>query len=426
MKLKKTLALLLIATLTISSNITGVTTNAEQSQAKQVIAKSEQNSIKQSTVKKLEVFNETQLLAKKSKYTTISKAAEAIRPKVLRHEPNARVYIKTTISNPTDAYTALRNEVLKITDNSDEGDYMRWDNRIEEPSYRYYSETKSGKKYYYYEFKIKYTYYTTLTQKNQVDQKVDEIIKSFNFTETTTDYEKVKTVYDYVCSTVTYAKDMRPLIVYTSWSALFNNEAVCQGYAQLMYKMLKELGISVRVIPGKANNQSHGWNIVKLGDYYYNLDSTWDAELYHNKMQYQFFLKGDKFPYHKRYDEFSTDEFYAEYPMAEKEYGQENQDYSFNSKKAKFQIIEPKIISAKRKKIKIRKIDEVKKYEVLYCTSKKFRSNKKKMVTSKTVFKLKRLKKEKKYYVKYRGYCYIDGTRVNTRWSSIKRIKKFL
>ena len=56
MKLKKTLALLLIATLTISSNITGVTTNAEQSHAKQVIAKSEQNSIKQSTVKKLEVF----------------------------------------------------------------------------------------------------------------------------------------------------------------------------------------------------------------------------------------------------------------------------------------------------------------------------------------------------------------------------------
>ena len=150
MKLKKTLALLLIATFTISSNITGVTTNAEQSQAKQVIAKSEQNSIKQSTVKKLEVFNETQLLAKKSKYTTISKAADSIRPKVLRHEPNARVYIKTTISNPTDAYTALRNEVLKITDNSDEGDYMRWDNRIEEPSYRYYSETKSGKKYYYY------------------------------------------------------------------------------------------------------------------------------------------------------------------------------------------------------------------------------------------------------------------------------------
>ena len=56
MKLKKTLALLLIATFTISSNITGVTTNAEQSQAKQVIAKSEQNSIKQSTVKKLEVL----------------------------------------------------------------------------------------------------------------------------------------------------------------------------------------------------------------------------------------------------------------------------------------------------------------------------------------------------------------------------------
>lgn len=412
MKLKRTLVLLLVVTLTLSQNISGVTTKAEQ------------NQVKQSTVKKLDGFKEPQLLAKKSKYTTISKAAESIRPKVLRHESQAKAYVKTTISNPTDAYTALRNEVLKITDNSDEGDYMRWDNRIEEPSYRYYSETKSGKKYYYYEFKIKYTYYTTLTQKTQVDKKVEEIIKSFNFTETTTDYEKVKTVYDYVCSTVTYAKDMRPLIVYTSWSALFNNEAVCQGYAQLMYKMLKELGMSVRVIPGKANNQSHGWNIVKLGDYYYNLDSTWDAELYHNNMQYQFFLKGERFPYHKRFDEYATDEFYVEYPMAEKEYGQENQDYSFNSKKAKIQVIEPKFTSAKRKKIKIRKIDEVKKYEVLYCTNKKFKTDKKKLVTSKTVFKLKKLKKAENYYIKYRGYCYIDGTRVNTQWSQIKKIKK--
>lgn len=76
---------------------------------------------------------------------------------------------------------------------------------------------------------------------------------------------------------VTYAQSLDDEIVFTAYSALYNGEAVCQGYAQLIYRILKQLGISVRVIPGYGKDKTvhHGWNIVKLGDYYYNLDATW-------------------------------------------------------------------------------------------------------------------------------------------------------
>ena len=42
--------------------------------------------------------------------------------------------------------------------------------------------------------------------------------------------------------------------------------------------MCREAGLSVRTVSGIGNGQSHAWNIVKIGDYYYNVDATWDGQ----------------------------------------------------------------------------------------------------------------------------------------------------
>lgn len=215
-----------------------------------------------------------------SKYLSVSEAADIVREEMLVHTPVITVYIKSTQNNPEGIFYDLQDEVMKETDKGDEGDYMYWDIDSQSPYYTYRAG-KSGKTtYYYYEYNITIEYFTTLEQKTQVDEKVGEIIQSFGFTELTTDYEKVKTIYDYICNNVKYAQDLTQNIIYTSWSALFNQEAVCQGYAQLMYRMLKEVGISCRVVPGYGRNADikHGWNIVKIGDYYYNIDATWDSQ----------------------------------------------------------------------------------------------------------------------------------------------------
>ena len=101
-----------------------------------------------------------------------------------------------------------------------------------------------------------------------------------------------------------------------------NKTAVCQGYAALYYKMLKEAGYkSVRMM----TSEDHAWNIVKLNGTYYNLDSTWDA----GQTEYVFFLRGtdyfDTLPSHTRTDDIDTDTFKAEYPLSKTDYDTERQ-----------------------------------------------------------------------------------------------------
>lgn len=365
-------------------------------------------------------------LSSLNQYTTVSQAADIAREKLVNHESVISIYIKSENSSPVEVFAEFENELMKETDRGDEGDYMYWDINREYPSYTYRPVKKGKTTYYYYVFRVEYIFFTTLEQKYQVDAKVKEIISSFNFTSETTDYEKIYAVYDYVCKNVKYAEDVEQDIVYTSWSALFNHEAVCQGYSQLMYRILKEMGISARVIPGYGFDTSvfHGWNIVKVGDYYYNLDATWDSENYLSGTSYEYFLKGDTFRYHTRLADYASAEFYTQYPMAANDYGTGTPTLSVTSQKSSFSMIKPKFKKVSRKKITLIKVAGRKKYQISYSTTKKFKKNTKTVTTKKTTYKLKNLDKNQKYYVKFRAYKKIDGERVYTQWSNVKKIKK--
>lgn len=86
--------------------------------------------------------------------------------------------------------------------------------------------------------------------------------------------------------------DSSNTVKYTAYGALCNGKAVCNGYAVLFYRMCKEAGLSVRIISGTANGGSHAWNIVKVGDVYYAVDSTWDGQDAQTLDQY--LLKSEK------------------------------------------------------------------------------------------------------------------------------------
>lgn len=361
------------------------------------------------------------------KYVSIWQAARVARAEMAAHEPTVTVYIKSSNGNAEEVFQELQEEVMKETENGSEGDYMLWNIDSQQLYYTYRPVTIGRYTYYYYDFNITIEYFTTLEQKNQVDQKVKELIKDFKFTEKTTDYKKVKTIYDYVCKNVKYAKDVTKKEVYTSWSALFKKEAVCQGYAQLIYRMLKEVGISCRIISGYDTNMGvrHGWNIVKIGDYYYNVDATWDAQYAAAGKSYKYFLKGDDFANHKRMDTFTTTEFYAKYPMAAKAYSEDAKPTaSANSKASAFKNIKPKFKNVSRKKIKLTKVPGAYKYQIRYSTRKNFKKGTKTKTTKKTTYKLKKLKSTKAYYVKFRAYKYINKKKTYTKWSKVKKIKK--
>lgn len=355
------------------------------------------------------------------KYLAIEEAADNVRDKVSNHSAKVKVFFKTIIQSPTKAYEAFKAELTKETDDSSQGDYLYWDIKTEIPRYVCVPIFENGKVSYCYQFNISYKYYTTLTQKKKVDSKVKQIIKSFGFTSNVSNYKKIKTIYDYVCKNVQYASNISDDIVYTSYGALFHGKAVCQGYAQLMYKMLKEVNVPVRLIPGYAGGELHGWNIVKIGKYYYNIDSTWDSENYQRGYAYKNFLIGDKFNNHIRFDNYNSDEFYKKYPMAKSDYGKGSKLFSTKSKRAKYRMTKPKFVKIIGKKITLRKVESGEKYTIQYSKNADFKKAKK-INTKKTKVTLSKLKKNVKYYVRFRAAKGIHGKTVYTKWSKKKII----
>ncbi|MBE6018421.1 MAG: hypothetical protein E7233_12610, partial [Lachnospiraceae bacterium] len=171
------------------------------------------------------------------------------------------------------------------------------------------------------------TYYTDLEQEAAVTSAVNNVLASLDLNGKDEDY-KIAKIYDYITSHVVYdydnLEDDSYLLKYTAYAALIDGTAVCQGYANLFYRLCREAGLSARIVSGTGNGGAHGWNIVRIGSLYYNIDSTWDAG--DSPSQYLYFLKCDaNFTGHVRGTftggmDYSSAEFYADYPMSSTDY----------------------------------------------------------------------------------------------------------
>ena len=166
-------------------------------------------------------------------------------------------------------------------------------------------------------------YHTTIEQENEMNIFLMNLINGWNLTHAT-DYQKVTTVYDWLCENVTYAEEITeaPNTIYSAYGAIMNGESVCQGYAAALYRMLLQVDVDCRIIDGIGNGDPHAWNIVRVGNKYYNADATWDAAQLEAGLDYTWFLTSDaNFSDHQRAPEFTTEDFYAVYPMSPENYG---------------------------------------------------------------------------------------------------------
>ena len=210
----------------------------------------------------------------------------------------------------------LFQKAIKHTGNGKEGDYLKW--HCQGWTVK---ATISGNSNEGYDLNIFYdvSYLSSLEQEEKVDEEVSNLLKSLDLSNKT-DYQKVKAIYDYICSNVTYdhdnLNDESYSLKYTAYAALINKTAVCQGYASLFYRLALDAGVDTRVISGEAGGP-HAWNIVKLNGKYYNLDSTWDA----GRSTYAYFLKNtNDFDDHVRDNDYQSNEFIEEYPMWDESY----------------------------------------------------------------------------------------------------------
>lgn len=238
-------------------------------------------------------------------------------------EITLRFHAKNDHMDGIEVMTAeLIEEALLETEDPTEGDYIRYQYGGYEVRYSQTEETNG----YLYQVRIIPRYYTYLSEEEEVTEEVHRILETFHFTRKTTDYEKVRTIYDYVYDTVSYdavhKKKENHHRKTTAYAALFYKTAVCQGYSVLLYRMLREAGVEARVITGtvklNGNEEFHAWNLVGIDGVYYNLDATLGKAFGTE----DFFLKSDEtFSMdHIRDEQYSTKIFYEQYPMTEQDY----------------------------------------------------------------------------------------------------------
>ena len=170
---------------------------------------------------------------------------------------------------------------------ADEGDYLRYSIIPGTIDITTGIDGKVGENTSYV-FTYRLEYYTSHEDELAVDQKVNEILELFKqqgITKESSEYDRAKAVYDYLSTTVHYNNGTRPdngNIMITAYDALVRQEAQCYGQVLGAYRLLKELGVPVRRVNGKANVTlgdshgwlNHGWNVVKIGDVWYNYDVT--------------------------------------------------------------------------------------------------------------------------------------------------------
>lgn len=209
------------------------------------------------------------------------------------------------------------------TDDPEQGDYLYY--HFNEIVYGGRINTVEGSNEYEYQMNLGIPFYTTSTQEAAVDEAVNELLAEI-ITEDMSDYEKTVAIYDWVCANVEYdwegLNNENDVLKFSAYGALIEKSAVCQGYANLVYRLMREADLDCRIITGSAdtgdgNQEPHAWNIVKVGDYYYNLDATWDA----GASEYNWFLNGSRlFTEHYSDEYFTYEEFTALYQIDELNY----------------------------------------------------------------------------------------------------------
>ena len=123
-----------------------------------------------------------------------------------------------------------------------------------------------------YNVNVKATHIMSAAERKEADKKIDNILSTI-IKPYMTDHEKVKAVHDYI---VLNGKYDTSYVYYSDYDLLTEGKSVCNGYAILTYNMLNKLDIPVKFVFGTSNSQSHVWNMVKLGQNWFHLDTTWN------------------------------------------------------------------------------------------------------------------------------------------------------
>ena len=236
-------------------------------------------------------------------YTSEAAAAADLRKQMVSRSEELVVTLRSASDDVETIALNLWNLALDHVEGSGTtGDYLRWQHTGMSGSVEGES-LDSGYRYTFtYVPDTRYfdtIWFTTNAQEKALTNYIQNTILPQLSLGGKTTYQKVQAIYNWITANVKYdyshLSDPTYLLQYTAYAAAVQKKAVCQGYANLFYRLANDAGVDCRIITGKAYNgtqtEDHAWNIVRMEDEkYYCLDATWDAGL--KPESYEYFLKG--------------------------------------------------------------------------------------------------------------------------------------
>lgn len=112
----------------------------------------------------------------------------------------------------------------------------------------------------------------------ELRKKREKIIADI-ITEDMGEFEKIKSIHDYVIDNTKFDNTVFetghvPPESYTAFGVLVLGVGVCEGYAKAVKYLLDGVDIESIVVMGQLDGENHAWNLIEIGEEYYHLDTT--------------------------------------------------------------------------------------------------------------------------------------------------------
>ena len=142
-----------------------------------------------------------------------------------------------------------------------------------------------------------------------IDTKANQILKEMSSKGIVYDKDKVRYFYEWIINNTDYEDNSDAQNI---TSVFITNKSVCAGYSRAFLYLCQKANIECAYVSGYTkNNEKHAWNLVKLGNNYYWVDTTWGDPVYagetSSKINYNYFLVDDNELFKNHVIEYSID-----------------------------------------------------------------------------------------------------------------------
>ena len=368
---------------------------------------------------------QTAVAAQAVDYLTETEAVAALRKQMVARKETMTLNVKLPSGTDIEeAVTGIWDKAMEhVSGSGTTGDYLHWQHSgYDCPPVDYWDDDTNITFTVTFQRhpKTSAIWFTTAAQEAALTNYIrNTILPQLSLGGKTT-YQKVQAIYNWITANVKYdyshLNDPAYRLQYTAYAAAVQKKAVCQGYANLFYRLANDAGVDCRIITGKAYNgtqtEDHAWNIVRMADgKYYCLDATWDAGL--KPENYEYFLKG--LTSFSRDHQAETDKLNTPY-WTQYESRTSDTDYKASSTQLPAPTVTGGNDSQGRPTLKWNAVTGAAKYEVYRARSKNGDYIKYSTVTGTSYTNTRYIENGNTYYYKVRA---LDANGTAGAWSSI-------